>query len=367
MFRHDAARTGHASFAPVGRHVVEKWRVAPLNTTEYGAVKGSPVVANDVLYCGTDRGTLYAVRAEDGAVVWTAHIVTTTHGIHGTPAVIGDAVYVGAYNGTTYAFDRATGYPVWTHSLGYQIGSSPAVVPQWGMLFTANEASERGGGDVVALDARTGAEMWRHPVSAHPHSSVAVDEERETVFVGDNHGWMHALRARTGDVAWERRIEGTRRAIKTTPTVLADRHRVVFGAWTGHVYALDEATGDTLWDRAIGGSMMGSAAYAPGRGLVYVGTPRGELWALDADDGSVAWAVRVHGAILSSPTVSGDERGVVFGAANGFVYALDAGTGEKMWRHHVGGEVSGSPALVGRRIYVTSKKGGLVALETSDE
>ena len=55
------------------------------------------------------------------------------------------------------------------------------------------------------------------------------------------------------------------------------------------------------------------------------------------------------------------------GTPRGEMWALDASDGAKMWRQRVGGEVTGSPALVGRRIYVTSKKGALVALETADK
>ena len=69
---------------------------------------------------------------------------------------------------------------------------------------------------------------------------------------------------------------------------------------------------------------------------------------------------------MSSPAVSGDGKAVVFGTARGFVYAVRADTGEKLWGFYVGGEVSGSPTLVGNRVYVTSKKGGLWALATHD-
>jgi protein-L-isoaspartate(D-aspartate) O-methyltransferase len=69
---------------------------------------------------------------------------------------------------------------------------------------------------------------------------------------------------------------------------------------------------------------------------------------------------------MSSPAVSGDGRAVVFGAADGRIYALRAESGDEIWSTWVGGQVSGSPTLVGRRIYITSKKGSLWALETRD-
>jgi protein-L-isoaspartate(D-aspartate) O-methyltransferase len=78
------------------------------------------------------------------------------------------------------------------------------------------------------------------------------------------------------------------------------------------------------------------------------------------------WEHDVRAAIMSSPAVSGDGRAVVFGASDGRVYALATSDGHELWSTWVGGNVSGSPTLVSRRIYVTSKRGSLWALETRD-
>jgi len=367
MFRDDLERSGFAEGSSVGSNVDVLWYRPGLNVTSYGAVKGSPSVVGDTLYCGTDTGRFLAARIEDGDVVWQVQLRHTTHGIHGSPAIVGDVVYIGAYDGTVYAFERESGLLLWRYKLGYQVGSSPAVVPRWGILFSAHEESPSGGGYVVGLDARSGAEVWRARTEAHPHSSVAVDVGRSRVFVGDNRGFLYAYNAHSGQLVWRRQLlEDGKTDIKTTPTVLTDLGLIVFGAWSGKVYALDEDTGDTVWEHPTGGRMMASTAFLPSAGIIYAASPTGKLFAIDAHDGRSIWTVDVGARLYSSPAVSGDGRAVVFGAASGDLIAVNAVSGDEMWRKHLGSMVSGSPTLVGNRIYVTTHKGGLWALATYD-
>jgi outer membrane protein assembly factor BamB len=368
MFRDDLERSGFAEGSSIGAKVTQVWQIPAFNTTEYGAVKGSPSVVGDTLYCGTDTGRFVAVRISDGALIWQIQLNKTSHGIHGSPAIVGDVVYIGAYDGTLYAFERSSGLLLWRHQLGYQVGSSPAVVPQWGVVYSAHERSPLGGGYLIALDARTGQELWRRPLAAHPHSSAAVDIAKRIVFVGDNLGVIYAFDAFSGRELWQRELDrGDGKAdIKTTPTVIPDRNLLVFGAWSGRVYALDEATGQVAWEYVSGSRIMGSTAYLPTSGTIYVGTPLGKLHAIDARTGTARWIFNVGARVLSSPAVSGDGKAVVFGAGDGRVYALRTDTGAVLWDTYIGGQVSGSPALVGDRIYVTSKKGGLWALATYD-
>lgn len=368
MFRDDLERSGFAEGSTVGSKVEELWHMPAFNVTEYGAVKGSPSIVGDMLFCGTDTGRFLALRIGDGSVVWQIQFDGTSHGVHGSPAVVGDVVYIGAYDGTLYAFERRTGLLLWRYRLGYQVGSSPAVVPRWGMVLSAHERSSRGGGYVLALDAHTGRRLWQQPTAAHPHSSVAVDVAREQVFVGDNRGIIYTFQGRDGRPLWRRELDRSdgKVDIKTTPMLIPDKGLVVFGAWSGKVYALDERTGETRWEHAAGGRLMGSTAYLPAQRTIFAGSPTGRLDAIDADSGATRWSFQAGGRILSSPAVSGDGRAVVFGAGDGNVYAVRADSGERLWTYHVGGQVSGSPTLAGDRVYVTSRKGGLWALGTHD-
>jgi outer membrane protein assembly factor BamB len=365
MFRQDVERTGFAEGSVVGKHVMRVWRIPSFNVTRYGAPKGSPSVVGDRLYCGTDTGLFLAARAEDGGVLWQARFGGTSHGIHGSPAVAGDYVYIGAYDGSMNAFERNAGHLVWRRRIGFQVGSSPAVVPEWKMLYSSHEEAD-GTGDVVALGTARGNVKWRRPTAGHPHSSVAVDVGRARVFVGDNAGTAYAWDAKSGEPAWKRVLETgpAEFEIKTTPTVIPPLGVVVLGAWSGKVYALAEDTGEIVWEQIVGGRLMGSNAYLPATHTLFVGSAAGGLVALDATNGRPRWRHESTAAVLSSPAVSGDGRAVVFGANDGSVTALATVDGHVIWSTRLDGQVSGSPTLVGNRIYVTSREGSLWALET---
>jgi outer membrane protein assembly factor BamB len=372
-FRADAQRTGHNPEADTGRTVRELWRVEDINTTEYGAAKGSPSVYGDTLYVGSDDARFGAYDRHTGQKVWDTVIPETTQGIHGSPALSQDMAYIGAYNGTIYAFDRESGEQRWSYQKGFQIGASPLFVAAHGRVYCSHEQSSTGGGFVVSVDALTGAEVWAYRIRAHPHSSVALHEGKNVLVVGDNLALLHGFDASTGEKLWEVQLPQPNEDdgdsdIKSTPTVLEALDLVAVGAWSKYVHAYNIQTGALAWETYAGARIMSSAAYAPGRKALYVGmlSPGNGVLAVDATNGQELWRFDAGASILSSPAVSGDESLVVVGAGNGMVYALDADSGQEVWRHEVGGAVTGSPALVGSHVYITARQGDLVALETGE-
>src|SRR6266571_551392 len=94
-----------------------------------GSIFSSPVVANGVIYVGSEDHKLYAFNAATGKVLWMA---STGDVIHSSPAVDNNVVYVGSEDRKLYAFN-AKGCqhpqcsPLWTASTGDAIDSSPTV------------------------------------------------------------------------------------------------------------------------------------------------------------------------------------------------------------------------------------------------
>lgn len=367
-FRADAARTGLSTSATVGPNVNERWRVAGINTTEYGAAKGSPAVEKGVVYVGSDDARFGAYDAENGEQLWEVEIPDTTQGIHGTPTIGADHVYVGAYNGRLYAFDKSSGEQLWEYEKGFQIGASPVLVPEHGRIYNTHERSDKGGGHIVSVDAATGEEVWQVEIRAHPHSSVAVWVDGDMLYVGDNLAILHAIDTAKGKKVWDYQLPQTgeeQSDIKTTPTVVEEHGLVVVGAWSKKVHAFDLEDGEIAWETDLGAKIMGSTAYSPANDLVYVGTmgPTEALHALDAETGEERWRAETGSSVMSSPAIDADEMYVVVGSGRN-LWAFDAASGEEVWRHEVGGSVTGSPALWQDRIFVTAKLGDLVAVET---
>lgn len=160
-----------------------KWAFAfPNGTSAYG----QPAVSNSRLYVGSDNGYVYALNANTGCVYWSfqaqAGVRTAISiGSLGGPTTGPEsastkwAVYFGDLKGNVYAVDADTGAQVWTkradpHPLT-RITGAPTLAD--GRLYVPLSSLEEGAGanpnyecctfrgGVVAYNAVTGAEIWR--------------------------------------------------------------------------------------------------------------------------------------------------------------------------------------------------------------
>ncbi len=162
-------------------------------------------------------------------------------------------------------------------------GSSPAVAD--GVVYVGS-----GNGDVYALDAATGAELWSYATSSGAGkagaSSPAVADG--VVYVGSDSG-VYALSAATGAVLWN----GGPAFAAASPTVA---NGVVYtGSAFRQIYALSAATGAVLWSYATGGAVASSPAVA--NGVVYTGSDDDNIYAFDLSAGQGAPARPGPGAL----------------------------------------------------------------------
>ncbi|HET7722252.1 MAG TPA: PQQ-binding-like beta-propeller repeat protein, partial [Acidimicrobiales bacterium] len=103
-------------------------------TTTGATIRSSPVVANGVVYVGSDDAGLYALNATTGMVIWK----TITGGaVRSSPAVAGGSVYVGSDDKAVYALDAATGAVQWKTTTGAAVRSSPSVAD--GVVYVGSD------------------------------------------------------------------------------------------------------------------------------------------------------------------------------------------------------------------------------------
>ena len=69
---------------------------------ESGPIISSPVVADGVVYVGSDDGWLYALDMNDGQLSWKFE---TNGPVESSPLVHGNVVYVGSNDGNLYAIE----------------------------------------------------------------------------------------------------------------------------------------------------------------------------------------------------------------------------------------------------------------------
>lgn len=142
------------------------------------------VQESGTVYIGSRDGSLYALNADNGSLVWEYDNISPGKGpvfINTSPAVTDGNVYFGSSNGKIYALDSEKGNLEWQFQTDYRIGySSPAAVD--GMIYEASFD-----GRYYALDADDGEKVWSFEVLGYARkrgyaiSSPAVYENK--VFV----------------------------------------------------------------------------------------------------------------------------------------------------------------------------------------
>lgn len=205
--------------------------------------ESSPLLEQGRLYFGTEDGTVYALRAEDGAVRWTYR---AGGAVKGALALDRDGRLIfGDYAGQVTAIRRTDGTQIWKSgtsggAFGLKSGNfyaTPSIA--FGRVYLGNTD-----GFVYSFAARTGKLAWRHRTGGYVYSSPAVSPVLGgTVYAGSYDGKLYAFDARTGAVRWTHRSGGK---LSGGPVVVGD---LVFFSNLSRksTGAVGAATGKLMW------------------------------------------------------------------------------------------------------------------------
>jgi polyvinyl alcohol dehydrogenase (cytochrome) len=340
-----------------------RWKTPVHEGHPAAVVTGSPVIDGGRLYvgvssleeafagfvagyvCCTFRGSVVALDAKTGAVVWQTHTIR-------------DDVYRGADGGPSgYA-----GGAVWS--------STPVVDRKRKQLYvtTGNDYATPAGatgvvdGDyidsVLALDIDTGAVKWARALGmldvwtfadmmgpdadfgagANLFTAMVGGAPKDLVGAGQKNGMYGALDPDTGATVWKTQVGPGGHLGGIQWGTATDGARIYTGV-------NDEAS----MPFALGGAGSQSGHMAT----------TGAWGALDPGTGTIVWQIAdpalpqaLNGATVNGPvSVAG---GVVFGGsmdAMGTMFALDAASGDVLWSFPSGGTVYGGPAIAGGVVY----------------
>lgn len=209
-------------------------------TAQTGALTDDPGLLD-----ATHTATRYAPFEE---VWWSASLGESSF-LDASPVLAEDKVVVADWSGAVVALDAVTGKEAWRHEMASRISSTPTVA--LGRVFVADTA-----GTLVALDADTGAVLEAASVGA---TRAPITFHEGKIFLGTEAGEMVAFTATTLDELWRFDVttvqtgfqagnatvsgvcEGDFHPAKPVRTAAAVHGGVVvFGAMNHHVYAVDE-------------------------------------------------------------------------------------------------------------------------------
>jgi outer membrane protein assembly factor BamB len=331
-FRKDAADTAACRWEPAAAdQTIREWSFRGRPGTRYKpgvAVWASPALAvvdgRPMAFIGGFDKTMHALDLLAKEERWAK---VTNGPIAESPAVgLVDGrpvVFWGSADGNVYACltDPQGAYD------GRQLWEPHPLVPMTGTMeaqlsapllhagtlyiscFVYDRAMSRSeqAGWLVAMDMRTGRELWRHEAAPGMLSSPTGGEigGRFTIFLAARRGLLQAFDASAAGaprLLWKYQMP---HEVLGSPAIDADpdNPRVFLGSKFGNLIALDARTGKELWKRMAGNWIDNSACVGQVAGVraVFAGSHDYRVWAFRASDGQVLWKRPLGGEVYSAP------------------------------------------------------------------
>lgn len=290
------------------------WSVDVLAEGRTAEALGGGVAYDDgIVYGTTAFGELVALQAQDGKILWRKFLGAPSRV---APTIASGKVYVLTINNETQAFHAKTGESLWTHSgiseaAGILGGASPAVSE--GIVISAYSS-----GEVFAFDAHTGQPIWGElinpairidSVASIAHIRARPVIEGGTVYLISHGGQMVALDLKTGARLWQREIGGIR-----SPAVLGDSIFVVTN--DTDLVCVKKSTGQIHWAASLPKIDAGK------KPILWAGPiMAGDSLILTGSNGQIIFASPQNGKILKTlPMLGGSTISPI--VADGSLYIL---------------------------------------------
>ena len=244
------------------------------------------------------------------------------------PAGDGNRIYAASRDGNVVALDAESGNEVWRVELDMELSSGPGV----GNGMVAVGSAD---GLLIVLNSSDGAERWRADLSGEILASPLIEDDSVVVATIDNR--LRALRGFDGEEQWILEKSTPALTMRGSASPAISGTSVIAGFDNGRLVAVDMDTGDVVWDSFLAPptgksdlerlsdidgiiSVVGQDIYAAGY--------QGRLAAVAAESGQVLWSREISTYV----GVSADWNSVYTTNETGEVIALTRRTGQESWR-----------------------------------
>jgi FOG: WD40-like repeat len=270
-----------------GLRTEEPWAVIPLRNHRFSAKRR--------LYHRPDYSvnTRYATVRE----VWSFQDASD---IGAGLASYRDLVLTANTGGQVYALDARTGRKVWSFQTAGKVYSTPAVWKDYVVVGSSDHS-------IYCLDARTGKLRWKYGADKAVLGSPLI--HRGTAYIGGSDGKFRALDVRSGRLRWS--FDDVSGYVSAKPLLYGNT--LYFGSWGNGFYALDAVSGRLKWEWSNGAAnrmLSPAACYPVGvNGRVFIVAPDRYMTALDARSGAQIWRKKIDSIrVRESMGLSEDGR-----------------------------------------------------------
>mgnify|MGYP001096395988 CR=1 FL=1 len=303
---------------------------------------------------------------------WTASIAGTTNTRRLAAApVVADGMVVAVDTGATvHAFDAQSGAVRWRHRIAVESDLEDATFGGGASYDSGRVYATNGVGDVVALDAATGAEIWRvkpgGPLRGAP--TVAFN----SVFVMTQDNQIFALSTDDGEIVWQKAAASGQQGVFGVAAPSAGQGTVLAGFSSGELVAYRYENGRELWSDALARTSISTqvgtltdvdADPIIDQGRVYALGQGGRMAAYELLSGQRIWELTLAG--ISTPTIAGEWVFTLTDDAR--ILAIQRNTGRIRWMTQLeqwrdaedreGPIFWTGPVLASNRLWIASSRG----------
>ena len=336
-------------------------------------ISAAPVVADGRIFT-MDAGTTVTATSTGGGTLWSTDLTAAFDkggGLSsGGLAVGGNLLFATSGYGELVALNAASGAVVWRQRVDAPMSSAPA---------TDGKAVYVSGrdGSAWAVEAATGKVIWQvvgtPGRTAYTGTAAPSIGDRAVIFPSAGGDLMAVLKIGGGTKIWQSSLAGKRlgRAYALTNDVTGDAviaGKTLFaGSGSGRTVAMSAASGEKIW--SAGEGALGPVAVAGGS--LFLVNDEARLVRLDAETGEVIWSVempyftndkikRRKGIYAHyGPVMAGGRIMVV--SSDGLLRAFDPTNGSLTYTAEIPGGAAAQPAVAGGTLYVVGGNGQLHA------
>ena len=301
------------------------------------------------------------------------------------PVIADGKVFVIDVDAAVHAFSANGGSLLWTSNIAKVDKKTRGARFGGGVSFDDGKLFATDGlGDIVALEAATGKEVWRAKPGAPLRGAPAVDGTNVYVLSQDNQ--LYALSKEDGKVSWTQSGSIETQGVFGVAAPAVDKGTVVAGFSSGELNAYRYENGRTLWQDALSRSTVSTSVSSLAdidadpvidRGIVFAVGQGGRMVALEIVSGQRLWEQNFAG--ISTPWVAGEWVFIITDDAR--LVCLARATGKVRWisqlRHYKSEKVKKDgtivdkkktnpitwygPVLAGGRLILTNSEGQIAS------
>jgi outer membrane protein assembly factor BamB len=353
-----AKSMGNPALAP---SLARAWQVSIAGSTTKARLAAGPVVAAGRVYAIDIEAVVHAFSAVNGAKVWSTALGADSKAqsslFGGGVSFDGGKIYATTGTGDTAALDAATGAVLWKKHPGGPLRGAPTISN--GHVYVVSQDNQ-----LFALNQDTGETVWNEAAtleSSGVFGVAAPAAAQGTVVAGFSSGELNAYRYENGRSVWQDALSRT--SISTAVGSLSDIDadpvieggRVYAVGQGGRMVALELTTGQRLWELNVAGI---STPWVAGDWL-FVVTDEGKLMWLTPlqryrgdkqKNGTVSW---------SGPVLAGDR--LILASSQGEMVTISPTDGKLLSTSKLGAPVSLTPIVANQTLYILDNDGHLTA------